>query len=344
MDDRTGRDDRSYLSPTAHPGEIADDDPPEKAVHPTSTLRSDFDQGGVETPYRRRLYDEEMVQRVGGRRRVRPELVLTIAGSVFVVAALLKPWQNPLPASQPSPIAAVSPTVAVIVAPSPDHNTDTSNVAVVKFGIPDNLVQRWSAVDWRELRTTDPHSSWGFAAATMPSVGEGPAIIAGPAGPGTILPMTSWVAAGSPPSNATLPVVVGQNVYAIAVTWPDNLKVTGVTFQFTGGSGREPYLPPPGFPPFTQVSPLPAERVASPAAATETDRPAASSVPASHQAIRSGQFWIPPAEESGNALSSSVIPTAWKSLPWPWPAGTYRVTITSQTEPVTIVLQLQQSA
>src|SRR5450759_4020016 len=101
MDDRTGRDDRSYLSPTAHPGEMADDDPPEKAVHPTSTLRSDFDQGGVETPYRRRLYDEEMVQRVGGRRRVRPELVLTIAGSVFIVAALLKPWQTPcLPASR----------------------------------------------------------------------------------------------------------------------------------------------------------------------------------------------------------------------------------------------------
>jgi hypothetical protein len=344
MDDRTGRDERSYWSPTAHPGEVADDDPPEEAVRPTRTLRSDFDQGSVETPYRRRLSDEEMVQRVGGRRRIRPELVLTIAGSVFVVAALLKPWPNPLPARQPSPIAAASPTAAVTVAPSPDDNTDAANVAVIQFGVPDNLVQHWSAVDWGGLRTADPHSSWGFAAATMPSVGEGPAIIEGPAGPGTILPMTSWVAAGSPPSNATLPVVGGQNVYAIAVTWPDNLKVTGVTFQFTGSSDREPYLPPPGFPPMTQVSPLPAERVASPAAATQTDRPAASPVHASHQAIRSGQFWIPPAEVSGNALSNSVIPTAWKSLPWPWPAGTYRVTITSQTEPVTIVLLLQESA
>jgi hypothetical protein len=341
MDDRTRRDERSYWSPTAHPGEIADDDPPEEAVRPTRALPSDFDQGGVETPYGGRLSDEEMVQRVGGRRRIRPEFVLAIAGSVFVVVALLKPWPNPLPAGQPSPIAAASPMVAVAVAPSPGDNNDTTNVALIQFGVPDNLIQRWSAVDWSELRTADLHSSWGIAAATMPSVGVGPAIIEGPAGRGTILPMTSWVAAGSPPSNATMPVVGGQNVYAIAVTWPDNLKVTGVTFQFTGSSDREPYLPPPGFPPFTQVSPLPAERVASPAAATQTDRPAASPAPASHQAIRSGQFWIPPAEVSGNALSNSVIPTAWKSLPWPWPAGTYRVTITSQTEPVTIVLRLQ---
>jgi hypothetical protein len=334
-------DERSYWSPTDSPGEMAGGDSGEDTVRHAGTRRTNLNPGGVETTYRRRLADEEMVQRVGGRRRIRPEVVLAIAGSVFVVAALLKPWPNPLPASRPSPIAAASPTAAVTIGPSPIDNTD---VTVIQFGVPDNLVQRWSAVDWSGLRTTDPHSGWGFAAAMMPSVGEGPAIIEGPAGPGTILPMTSWVAAGSPPSNATLPVVGGQNVYAIAVTWPDGLNVTSVTFQYVGGSGREPYLPPPGFPPFTQVSPLPADRVASPAAATQSDPAAASPALAGHLAIRSGQFWIPPAEVSGNALSSSTVPTAWKSLPWPWPDGTYRVTVVSQTGPVTIVLRLQQAA
>jgi hypothetical protein len=267
--------------------------------------------------------------------------VLAVAGGIFLIAALLKPWPSTLPARRPSPIAAASPTAATAADPSPTASTP---ITVIRLGAPDTLVQRWSAVDWSGLRTADPDSGWGFAVAVMPSIGEGPAIIEGPAGLGTILPITHWVTAGSTPSNATLPVRGDDSIYAIAVTWPGGLHVTGVTFQYMGGSGYEPYLPPPGFPPFTQVSPLPAEQVATPRPSSQSGPAAAAPNAAGDPAIMSGQFWVPPAEVSGNALPSSVIPTAWKSLPWPWPNGTYRVTVSSETGPVTIVLRLQQAA
>jgi hypothetical protein len=336
MNDKTRPDERSYWSPTdARPGE--DDVPRVSAVRPTDERRTELDGGGIET-YPRSRDDSDMVQRVGGRRRIRAEVVFAAAGIVFLVAALLKPWPSSAPLRQPSPIAAASPTVAVSSRSSP---TKGAPVLVFQQGISGDLIQRWSAVDWSQLRTSDPHSGWGVAAAYMPSIGQGPATIQGPAGPGAILPMTHWVAAGSPPSGATLPAVVGDDVYAIAVTWPDGLAVTGVTFQYMGGAGREPYLPPPGLPPFTQVSPLPADRVATPNASPAAS-PALASIQPGDASVRSGQFWIPPAEVSGAALSNATIPTAWQSLPWPWPDGTYRVTVRSQTGSVTIVLRMQQ--
>ena len=41
-----------------------------------------------------------------------------------------------------------------------------------------------------------------------------------------------------------------------------------------------------------------------------------------------------------NASASSAITTAWQSNPWPWPYGTYQVTVTSDTSSTNIILDL----
>jgi hypothetical protein len=178
----------------------------------------------------------------------------------------------------------------------------------------------------------------------MPSVEVGPAAIDGRAGPRVISPIRHWVAADPLTSSTTVPVVGGQDAYAIAVTWPHDLRVSAVTFQFVSGLDFEPYSPPLGFPPYKQVSPLPANQVASQPVGIGASPAATSSQQAGNTAILSGQFWIPPSEASGDALSSSTVPAAWQSLPWPWPNGTYRVTVTFQTGSTTLVLRLQHTA
>jgi hypothetical protein len=347
MDRRTRQDERIYWSPTGLQGQIDADNQIQDswdrdAADSPASMVGDVDPAGLEPPHRGRLGDEQLAQRVGRRRRIRPEVAIAVASVAFISLALLKPWPSTPAVLHPSPIAAASLIATSSPASTVAPGTDLPNVPLT---VPADLTQRWSTVDWSGLRASDPHSGWGLTEALMPNSGAGPAIIEGPAGPGTILPMTHWVAAGAPPSSVNLSVDVSDSVYAIAVTWPANVHVSSVTFQYTGGSSYEPYLPPPGFPPFTQVTPLPADRVASPPAAAPAPN-ARSSAPArlGGGGIKSGQFWVPPAEVSGNAIPAEVISAAWKSLPWPWPDGTYRVTLQTQTGPVTIVLRLQQSA
>jgi hypothetical protein len=281
-----------------------------------------------------RLSEGDAIQRVGGRRRIRPEVVLLVAGAIFLVGVLLKPWPNPT-ARPRSPIAAASSAPAHIQPPVLPGETTPPDAAV---GVPGELAQLWSTVDWSILSSTDPHSDWGFAAVNLPSQADNST------GSDAMSPATAWVATDSPPQKVMVPVGHGRSVFALAVTWPADINVSSVTFVYLGGPEHPPYLPPAGFPPFTQVSPLPAERVASPqasAAATPTGPPAARSTLAARRTVRSGEFWIPPSEASSSPPSTSVR-AAWRSFPWPWPNGTYRVTVTSLSGTTTISLHLQQ--
>jgi len=242
---------------------------------------------------------------------------------LFLVAALAKPWPNP--AVNPR-TAATSPSAgnsALSVDQAPSAPSD------VQVGVPANLAQGWSGVDWSILQVTDPHLDWGFAAIMMPSLADGFAT------PGAASPATDWTPTDSGPSLAALPVPSGHSVYGLAVTWPAEVQVTSVTFVYLGGPEHPPYLPPPGFPPFTEVSPLPAQSVAGGSAG---DASAGTGNP-----LASGTFWIPPSTESPST-SAGTVQSAWQLMPWSWPNGTYRVAITSGGQVTTIRLNLQQSA
>jgi len=289
------------------------------------------------------------VERVGGRRRLRGEVVMLAAGLVFLAAALLKPWAGPVPARTPSPsttptpaaeIAAVPPpavTSAPTVVPTPTYApippydyrwgfpfpAPSLAPGVSQPGVSVTTNYAWSAVDWSSLSAFDSDARWGFAAAAMTSSAGGFA------GPSALAPTTSWVALGSPPVYAGVPLVTGQNVYAVAVTWPTNVIVKHVSFVYLGGPEHPVYLPPAAFLPDSSVTPLPAASVAS--------GPAGSKIAAN--ALLSGEFLIPPTSASFGPPPSS-IGTAWRSSPWAWPYGAYQVTVTTTTGTRKSVLDL----
>ena len=289
----------------------------------------------------------DAIQRVGGRRRVRPELVLLVAGVAFLVGALVKPWAGRAPATSPAPtdgiseIALASPTAlptdsggpAIAVAPSPSHFPNippydyrwpfflTSPTAAPSIGAASAsaLAALWSTVDWSVLRTTDPHTGWGFTAALMPSL---------PDGPNAPKPTTNWVDAGYPPVYAAVPLTRAQSVYAIALTWPSNLEVTSVKFVYLGPPESPPYVPPDSFVADATVTPLPADRDTSPPVSPGDNATIPPWLDPGVTAVRSGEFWLAPSEASPNIVAGS-IPAAWQSSPWPWPYGAYQVTVTS---------------
>ncbi|HEU6440009.1 MAG TPA: hypothetical protein VFC12_06180 [Terriglobales bacterium] len=297
--------------------------------------------------------DEGMPQRVGGRGRFRPEVALVLVAVVFVAGALIKPWPAPAPAGSPSPIAAASPSSSIAAGPSAaiaeaqpaasypnirpynyrwpfvgPSSSAAPSAPGSEVGPVAAATPQWSAVDWSILGGSDPHAGWGFTAALMPSPGANAAS-----------PTTNWVGAGSPPVYAAVPLVRGRYAYAIAVTWPSDVTVTGLKFVYLGPPQSPAYLPPEGFVTDVQVTPLPAESVSMSVvgpAATTTIPPW---VRGGGGAIRSGSFWIPPSESSLSALSSS-LDAAWQSSPWPWPYGAYQVTVTSASGPTNIILDL----
>jgi hypothetical protein len=354
MRDDKYRDERTFWSPTKQrDGTVIEIDPTEGERVVSRRPPSD--------PGRRRRQprtaaagpEDGMSQRVGGRRRFRPEVAVVLVAAVFVAGALIKPWPAPLPAASASPIAVApsaitagpSEAVAAAQAAASYPNIPPSDYRWPFFGpwsssapsapgselAPPSAAAtpQWSAVDWSILGASDRHMGWGFTAALMPSPGATAAS-----------PTTNWVGAGSPPVYAAVPLVQGRYAYAIAVTWPSDVNVTGLKFVYLGPPQSPPYLPPPGFLTNVQVTPLPADRVSSPSnvpAATPTIPPWVRSAGGT---IRSGMFWIPPSEASSAGLSGSVD-ASWQSNPWPWPYGTYQVTVTSDSGPTNIVLDLQ---
>jgi hypothetical protein len=294
-------------------------------------------------------HDEE-IERVGGRRRFKPEVLLIIGAIVFVVGALIKPWPTPLPAPSASPAALVAAATAQPSAPErPSFYPDIApwNFRDGGFGpgdtqppdgtLPDivgPLSARWSAVDWAVLRGADSHAAWGFGAAVLPDAASAAE------SPDAFTATAVWVASDTPPASATLAVQRGHQAFGLALTWPAGVVVTDVRFTYLGGPEHPPYLPPPGFPAFALVSPLPASAVSTPPGVA-AESPGSSPGPTSaRRAPSSGQYWIPPSEASYTAVTGS-LPTAWKSFPWPWPNGTYRVTITTRTGSLTTLLHLQ---
>src|SRR5450759_1294517 len=350
MRDDKHRGERTSWSSTEQPdGLVVEIDPAEaELVRVSRKPRSDHERRRPALDAAIAASEESMFQRVGGRGRFRPEVALIVVAVVFVAGALVKPWPAPAPAGSPSPIAAASPSSSVTAGPSAaiaavQQGATYPNIPPTDYRWPFftstsapgselgpvvAATPQWSAVDWSILGASDPHAGWGFTAALMPSPDANAAS-----------PTTNWDGAGSPPVYAMVPLVQGRYAYAIAVTWPNDVNVTGLKFVYLGPPRSPPYLPPAGFLPNVQVTPLPAERVSSPSAgpaAVPTIPPWVSSV---RGAIRSGAFWIPSSEASPTALSSS-IDAAWKSNPWPWPYGAYQVTVTSDSGTTNIVLDL----
>jgi hypothetical protein len=285
------------------------------------------------------------VERVGGRRRLRGEVVMLAAGLVFLAAAMLKPWAGPAPALTASPTAASSPPPEIAAVPSPAITAAPTRIAYPAIPPYDyrgpypfrptaspatpalpalaDLPSSWSAVDWSALSTSDSHADWGFATAEMAGRANGLT------GPEASSPTTSWVALSSPPIYSAVPLVEGRYVYAIAVTWPSDLVVSRVAIVYLGGPEHPVYLPPPAFLPDSQVTPLPAVSVASASAAPAIDS----------DAIRSGEFLIPPTDASSTTVPRSIA-AAWRSNPWPWPYGAYQVSVTSTHGTRRVVLDL----
>jgi hypothetical protein len=320
----------------------------------------------VDVEFSDRFGDEEKFQRVGGRRRFRPEILLVVAGSLFLALALLKPWPSGAAprASSATPTGdqtqAIPDTVAQVATPVPtvlQSPIGWPDVPPWDYGwpvagsgqptpLPGNAGpgagQVWRRVDWTALGTQDPHDGWGYAIAMMPD----PAQL--PASAPVSSPSSSWVTLGSV-RFADVKVDRGSQVYALAVTWPHSLSVTSVTVEFIGGPGHPANLPPAGFPAYAEVSPLPAAQVSSsePAAPSTSYAPAIQPpTPTTFQAagassvLSSGQFWIPPAA-GGSGSGQGSIAEAWRSQPWPWPDGTYAFTITATTGVTRYLLTLE---
>jgi hypothetical protein len=136
-----------------------------------------------------------------------------------------------------------------------------------------------------------------------------------------------------------VPLVCGQNVYAIAVTWPVNVHVSRVSFVYLGEPESPSYLPPSGFVPNSDVTPLPAQsvtRVSTTPNADATGSPNPRTVAGS---TWSGEFYVPPVDVASNIPAASTA-SAWRSHPWSWPYGAYQVTVTSDRGTTNIVLDL----
>jgi hypothetical protein len=329
MDDKTERNQRAYWTPSVEPvsGQLDIEPPKAKITGADRSRQPGRDLHDRDVSSSVQVADDGEVERVGGRRRFRPEVILMVAGAVFLVGALIKPWSSPAPARSDSTIA-TSPESTALVALGP---------ADVQVGIPGDVTQGWSTVDWSVLGSTDPHSGWGIGAAIMPS------LTAGLVDPNKTSPKTTWIAGGPLPAYSTMPIVHGLSVYAIALTWPSSLKVTSVTFQFVNGPDYPIGVTPPGFPEFAQVSPVPADAVASPLAKLTAGASARPSAVTSGSALKSGRFWIPPTDASLSAATATPAPADWQVLPWPWPNGDYWVRVTSKSGTTTLLFQLQQS-
>jgi hypothetical protein len=255
----------------------------------------------------------EPLEHVGRRHFVRPDLAALMVGAVFIAAALVKPWGNIVSVPSPPGSPQISSQPLVI---------DRGSSEPTLPDYLDGLSRAWTGVDWRFLSETDTHSGWGISAASMAETTASTPL------PIVHIPSVRW----TPVSTATPPTIIdvghGMDVFAIAITWPEDLRVTSVSFEYLGNGYDPPSATSGGFEPYTQLIPLSADAVAAP-----TEQPSSGSP-------HSGEFWVPPAIKSPVTVDRSLV-SAWRLLPWSWPLGEFKVTITSQQQPVTLPIYLR---
>jgi hypothetical protein len=293
------------------------------------------------------------IARIGKRGRLRPELFVVILGAVFVAAALLKPWPNPPRSATPS-----SPTSALALLPSGAESTaplslttppespatqpepsPTVNIWALippynyrpgqwpppttgpaTGGTAQSAGGAWQSVDWSFLAQQDTHTSWGVAALSVPTAVQN----------NQPVPSLDWVPEVAPWSPSTLYVPGGSSVYGIALTWPDSLRVSSVTFDYLNLAN-----------PRVDVTPVPAAAVATPG--PDSTAPAPSPTPQQKRpaGLTSGSFWIAPSSDLVSPTPSSLS-AAWRASPWSWPTGMYRATLATNAGTMIVVLELRQ--
>ncbi len=286
------------------------------------------------------------IARIGRRGRLRPELLVVILGAVFVAAALLKPWPNPPRSSTPSsPTSALAllpsgaePTAPVSLATQPGPSPTVNIWALIPpynyrpgqwpppttgpatGGTAQSAGGAWQSVDWSFLAQQDPHTSWGVAALSL-----------APAAPSNQpVPLFDWVPEVAPWSPSTLFVPGDSSVYGIALTWPDSLRVSSVTFDYLNLAN-----------PRVDVTPVPAAAVATPGPDSTGPTPSPTPQQKKPAGLTSGSFWIAPSSDLVSPAPSSLS-TAWRASPWSWPTGMYRATLATNAGTMVVVLELRQ--
>ena len=186
---------------------------------------------------------------------MRGELVAIAVGVVFLATAILKPWTDHAAPIQPAP----SKALAIVVSPSPSPAA-SSDLAPWRdgelprssgdpFPLFGEITRLWPTVDWALIGTPNSHPAWGIATVAMTELTGQPDATAQAA------PTASWVEA-SPAAPVVVEVPGDQHVYAFAVTWPDRVAVTGLTFEYDGGPAEPPHVSSGVFPPYQQLDPL----------------------------------------------------------------------------------------
>lgn len=259
----------------------------------------------------------EPLERVGRRHVIRPELGALAVGAVFILAALVKPWGAVAPTPSPSRSASISISNAPLLDIQGPQDPSLPPYLT-------ELSRGWAGVDWSFLGLTDGHVGWGISTATMAEV-----TLSTPR-PTVQVPSVVWTPVPTSSPATVLDVSPDAGVFALAVTWPEDVRVTDITVEYLGSGYEPPYLTSGGFQPYTELSPLRADSVLTSAGQPTQGSP------------RSGEFWVPPAITSPVTADRSAA-VAWRQLPWPWPLGTYKITITSQHRPIDLPLILRQT-
>jgi hypothetical protein len=247
--------------------------------------------------------------------RSRWQTIATAFSAALIAIVLLKPWAggpfagNGQPPSDPAPSA------------GPTEDVAAATYEAINLNL----------VDWSALATPDPDTGWGVASATLALP---PGATDGSQG---VTTTASWAASGPDPSASemavTIPVLPGRHVFALAITWPANVTADSVVFTYDSPDSTQPgESAPASFRPQTELYVVPASQ------ATSAD-PVVVSGSAPPEPLTSGDFWVAPVDWI-SLPSPGLQAELWRSGPWWWPTGQYRVTVSSGTGLRTMVIRL----
>jgi hypothetical protein len=259
--------------------------------------------------------EDEPIQRVVRKRRIRPELVVIVFGLVFAAGAVAKPWGTPKPAVNPTAnpeiglVATPPPTASPARTPLISREVDPVAAALGPRGMGG---RDWVEVSWQALSIDDPHAALGVAA-----IGAAVVPYNGPYLPAPPLPVVAWQARTDPGTALKFTPPANGRIFALGATWPATVEVSAISISSASRTGTSKAG--------VKIKALPAQNV---------DITAMSSA-GSRTATRSGEFWVPP---SGHAppLKGMDLAIAWQFGPWSWPAGSYVITLTTKTGPIAL--------